>query len=134
MYLNIVFEKLYNYWDKVGDYLAAHFPGAIKKKNNIYFSSIIDNLQDRFKDSNSYCWLKSFKESDYKIFNEKRKYIVHHFGTDTEYKWLFIKNHMNKEILTKAFNELIQFPVFLKCQMQFIREGIYYMLSFIEEV
>src|SRR5690606_389228 len=91
MFANTVSEKVYNYWDRIGDLLATYFPELIKA-DKAYFTTTIDKIPEDFHGSKYYQWLKHFRDSDFKELNKKRKQIVHYISIDTTFKWNHAKD------------------------------------------
>lgn len=132
MYVNIVFEKLYNYWDKIGDFIAAHFPDDITPER-VFFSNALDIAKKYFPESVPLGWLTSFRDNDYKAINNMRKKAVHYSGTDVEFRWQHIQNFTDKVTLVKYEQELLALPETFKLQMSNVRQGFYKCLEFLEE-
>jgi hypothetical protein len=132
MYINIVYEKLYNYWDKIGDLIAAHFPNDIKPEE-VYYSTAINVARRYFKNSTSLNWHITFRDSGYKEINGKRKKTVHYSGSDTEYRWNHIQHFTNEQELLKMQQELLSLPDKFKQQMLNMKQGLYNCFAFLEE-
>ena len=133
MYADIASEKLYSYWHRVGDLIAAFFPDLIKPER-VYFPTAFDIIPKDFHHLDSYIWLKNFRENDYKKINAKRKEIVHYSSSDTDlkYKHLFTKG--SKEEVQKWIEERHQIPDFFKRQIEVSIEGFYQTLKMLEEI
>lgn len=125
-YVNSTFEKLYNFWDRIGDLLELSFDINLPKKR-IYFSTVINELNKRKLKSSNFSWLKNFENSDYKDYlNKYRIKIVHYRQQDTHFffEWL---NNMSKsnrlEIIAKLQKEKNELPVLLKKQLNVANQG-----------
>lgn len=90
MYLGVVYEKLYNYWDRIGDMIASFFP--MKFKGDVYFSRTINTLYKDYKDNPDMQWLKNFADTEYSNFNKERINIVHDISKNINQKWDVLKN------------------------------------------
>ena len=72
MFADIVSQKIYNYWDRIGDLIASFFPDKLKT-DKVYFSTAIKYIPIEFQESPNYGWLKDFKDTHYKKLNRRRK-------------------------------------------------------------
>ena len=125
-YVNSTFEKLYNFWDRIGDLLELSFNINLPEKS-IYFPKVIDELNRRQLKSNNFSWLKDSKNNDYKNYlNKYRIKIVHYIQQDTYFffEWL---NNMSKsdrlEIIKKLQKEKDELPILLKKQLDNTNQG-----------
>lgn len=101
MYLNVVFEKLYNFWDKLGDLLWATFFQSDMPERRVDFHKTIDLISTKYpeyKYFKSFIWLENFKDNDYKNFNEIRKDIVHYSSLSIKFKY----QHLGTEAINKS--------------------------------
>jgi hypothetical protein len=100
MYVAVAFEKIYNYWDRLGDLLwATYFQDELKERN-VDFVRIIDlikNNHSEYQNFDSFKWLINFKDNDYKKINEIRKNIVHYTSIDVEFKSKHLDLFENEE-------------------------------------
>ncbi len=136
-YINSTFEKLYNFWDRIGDILALSFKLDIAEQN-VYFGTVIAKLKEELLLSESGKWLKNFHENEYsKILNKYRRKIVHYKQQDTDhfFEWLSIVANQQFDpsqiqSLQEAKNQL---PNTLKHQLELTNEGFEMMVNFIHE-
>jgi hypothetical protein len=82
--VGVMYEVLYNYWDKIGDVLSEYYPPK-EHSNNIYFTKVIDNIKHLSDNSSNYAWLKSFRDNNYKDLNKYRKQVVHYQNIESEF-------------------------------------------------
>lgn len=92
MFTDVVSEKAYNYWDRIGDLIASLFPERIKSKN-IYFSTAMKAIPVEYHACEAYLWLKEFLDNEYVKMNNQRKQIVHYVTSDTKFKHKHLKNY-----------------------------------------
>lgn len=125
-YVNSTFEKLYNFWDRIGDLLELSFDINLPKKE-IYFSRVIDEIDKKRLGSDNFSWLKNFRDGDYKNYlNKYRIKIVHYRQQDTYFffEWL---NNISKndrlEIIAKLQKEKDDLPILLKKQLDNTNQG-----------
>lgn len=101
MIVDVVYQKLYNFWDRIGDLINAL---NIVKLNSdrVYFSSAFNNIHSEYHSLEEYIWLKEFNNNKYKVLNKERKQIVHYTTTSTTFKKDFFNNTGNvKEWIDK---------------------------------
>jgi hypothetical protein len=133
MYANVLLEKLYNYWDRIGDLIAIYLPETVKG-TNIYFSSTIDRIPVRFQSSENYEWLKSFRNTHYAAMNEKRIGVVHYITLDTAFRENHLKNVTDKAEMEKLVSERNQLPEFFREQIELTLTGFEKTVQLIEEI
>lgn len=132
MYLGIVFEKIYNYWDRIGDLIAAFFPNLFK--GNIYFNSTIKGLKDKYEGNEDFDWLLNFVNNEYTKFNTQRIEIVHYISNNTSTKWQQLKqvgNYNESKIMTE---KVLNFPDYFKDMNELAKTGFIKTMQFLEEV
>jgi len=133
MFSNSVTEKVYNYWDRIGDIIAAYFPDLIDPKR-VFFPTAIDIIPKRFHASPNYIWLKEFREGEYKRMNEKRKDVVHYLTHDTDFRHKHLESTSDKENMEKLVNERDGLPDFFKAQIKFTLDGFEKAILLIDEI
>jgi len=122
-YVSVCFEKLYNFWDRIGDLLSLSLDLKIEPKE-IYFSKVIKEIKKLNSQSVNFKFLKKFSESEYQdILNRIRKLIVHYRQKDTYFRFEWLKNLGNKEAITKLQEEKDKLPNLLKSQMSLTMKG-----------
>lgn len=85
IYCSIIYEKIYNFWDRIGDLLAKFFITGLNQRR-IYFDTVINNFPKEYVSSINYKWLLSFKTDEYsKNLNSKRRFIVHYGQIESEH-------------------------------------------------
>lgn len=122
MFTNSVYEKVYNYWDRIGDLIAASFPDLFSSKK-IYFTTVIDGFPEKFKDFENFKWLKGFRENEFKILNKKRKDIVHSELIGTFFRWEHATNSTEKEVVEKLVYERQKLPEYFKGHIDLTKTG-----------
>lgn len=96
-------EKIYNYWDRIGDLIYIYFPRLIKQEN-VYFSKSIDIIPPDFHNSINYRWLKKFRDTDYIELNSKRRNFVHYTTEYAEFQHIHGENPNDSKIIEELFN------------------------------
>lgn len=133
MYADMVSEKLYSYWHRIGDLIAAFFPDLIKPER-VFFATAFDIIPKEYHHLDSYKWLKEFRETTFKIINSKRKEIVHYTSSDTGLKYKLIFNKGNKEDVEAWVKERHEIADFYKEQIAISLEGFYQTVTMLEEI
>ena len=88
-YSDIVAEKLYAYWTRIGHLLNRYLPKPLKD-NSVDFSRVIDQYTDKmqaYHHNPGYMWLKEFKDKQQRELNEERSIIVHHTTNRTGFAY-----------------------------------------------
>ncbi|MDD5360560.1 MAG: Cthe_2314 family HEPN domain-containing protein [Ignavibacteria bacterium] len=132
MYLDMVYQCLYNYWDRIGDILASIFPHSIKE-HDVIFTRALDVVPDSLKESDNYKWLADFKNNEYREFNSKRKSIVHYVTINTEFTNAHLENIDNKDKISELMAERENYPDYFNNQIIFIIEGLIKSLNLVAE-
>jgi hypothetical protein len=133
MYANIVSEKCYNYWDRIGDLIASIFPTLFDTRRT-YFVPTIIGVPERYKQSSRYQWLYSFAMNEYREMNRLRKDVVHTLSLDTLLKSRFLDSVTNKNETEVLMEERSKLPNFFNCHISHTIEGFDRAVSFVEEV
>ena len=132
-YINVSFEKLYNFWDRIGDLLSLALDLKIKPQE-IYFSKVIKEIEKSNPQSTNFKFLKEFSEKEYRdILNRIRKLIVHYRQKDTYFRFAWLKNLNNEEVIKKLQQEKDELPGLLKDQMRLAIEGFKFAILLINE-
>lgn len=122
-YVSVCFEKLYNFWDRIGDLLSLTLDLKIEPKE-IYFPRVIKEIEKLNSQSVNLKFLKEFSENEYQdILNRIRKLIVHYRQKDTYFRFEWLKNLNNGEAIRKLQQEKDELPGLLKGQMNITIDG-----------
>ncbi|MDP4209602.1 MAG: hypothetical protein Q8928_12385 [Bacteroidota bacterium] len=103
-YFHSALEKLYNYWDRIGDIIGMFFTEKIND-SNINFSNSLKLIPIDYQGTENYKWFADFKENDYNVFNEKRRNIVHHTLLSTDAVDKSLKNVTNQISVRELIRE-----------------------------
>lgn len=130
MYVDVCYEKVYNYWDRIGDLIAACIDTGLQQKY-IYFASVINIIVKDYNNNADFQWLYDYYLNEYSYLNSVRKNIVHYFGSGTD----FSQSHMfvtgNKKEISDLMNERRQIPNNLKSAMHNTIKGFKHTLDFL---
>ncbi|MFN8325751.1 MAG: Cthe_2314 family HEPN domain-containing protein [Flavobacteriaceae bacterium] len=132
MYLGIVFEKVYNYWDRIGDLIASFFPELFS--GNIFFPKTIKTLEIEYAGNENYDWLLNFLNNDFTKFNEQRIQIVHYFSKSTNQKWEQLNQVWDYEKSKQHTDQILSYPGYFKEMNEISKIGFEKTLLFLEEV
>lgn len=133
MYTDVVGEKLYNFWDRIGDLIASLFPERLDERR-VFFASAIEAIPAEFQNGPNYSWLKSFKENEYVKANDARRQIVHYRNSNTTYMYDHLKIADNKEEIEKWKRESYALADRYKMYNDLALTGFEKTLLFIEEI
>ena len=133
MFANSVCEKLYNYWDRIGDLIAAYFPSLIKPEQ-VFFAKIIDIIPPEYHNSLNFIWLKEFKEKKFLDLNEKRKQTVHYITEDTTFKYNHLNSPRERDEIEKIYFERISLADYYKNHLLLTLDGFEKTMLLIEEI
>lgn len=132
MYINVCYEKLYNYWDRIGDLIASFFPSVFT--GNIYFPKVMQSLKTQYVGNTDFDWLLDFSETEYKTFNEVRIKTVHKIAINTEIKWQQLGHVTDEQKSRELTEKILAYPDYFKKMNQLCIEGFTRTLSFLEHV
>lgn len=136
-YVNTVFEKLYIFWDRIGDILAKSFNLDIRE-DRVYFSTVMSALEEKLLLTESGRWLKVFHENEYNnILNRLRIKIVHYRQKDTYFymEWLKMttKHATDPSQIARLQQEKEELLPLLREQLHFANMGFENMVRFIAD-
>ena len=134
MYASVCFEKLYNFWDRIGDKIANEFPDRFPNPKRVMFANVIDNLKEDFETNENFKWIIDFRNSDFKNFNDKRKLVVHYEQIETKYKEAILDNTGNMKRIEEIFLEKSTLPEFFKKHIELSNEGIVKTYEFVKNI
>ena len=132
MYLGVVFEKVYNYWDRIGDLIASFFPDVFR--GNVFFPSTIKKLAIEFPDNPDLNWLLDFVENQYSDFNLQRIDVVHYVSKNTQQKWEQLGQVGDYEKSLELTTKILSFPEYFKEMNELCKLGFEKALNFLEKV
>jgi Cthe_2314-like HEPN len=133
MYANVVVEKIYNYWDRIGDLIASFFPDRFRDRK-VYFPGTIEAIPKEFRESLHYEWLLEFKNNHYKTLNEARIQTVHYYGMDLQYRTAHLKGASDKETVEKLYNQRLSLPEYYAEHIGYTLEGFEHTIALLDEI
>lgn len=131
MFADIVSQKTYNFWDRVGDLIASFFPNRIKP-HQIFFPTAINCIPNEFHSSENFNWLSEFRKNEYSKLNAIRKQIVHYSTTDTDYRQRHLKVKTREE-MEQLQAERESLPEYYKEQIKLTLTGFEKTMSLLED-
>ena len=139
-YVSVTFEKLYAYWDRIGDLFDLVFD-VIKNKDGIYFPVVVDALTAKFKSQSANMqWLQDFAKNEYsQSLNKYRKRIVHIRSLNQDFlEGVLTANFREKEECLKYLDGLQKeregFALLLKDQLHLTIVGFECAINLINEL
>lgn len=145
-FLGTCFEKLYNFWDRIGDLLNLCFQLNIAPRR-IYFGGVIPELKkSKGNTSPSFNWLDDFSQNEYPNFNKERINIVHNRHMTTNTLANGIRNvtslptsERSQEIVTETMRKTYQLQIdssikFLVEHKNFTMNGFEHAIRLISEI
>ena len=123
-FVSCCYEKLYNYWDRIGDTLAYYLELDIPEFR-VTFASVIDQMirMESFNSDSNFEFLKNFKENEFREFNKHRKEVVHYYQFETTYKHQILENSRNEEEIEKLWTWKNNMPSYFKNHLKLSCEG-----------
>lgn len=131
MYASICYEKLYNFWDRIGDKIANEFPDVFPDSKKIMFAFVMDKIKNTTLDKHIK-WLSNFRNSDFKHFNNRRREIVHYVQFETKFKEQVHKNINNLDKINEIWIEKTTLPDYFKKHIELTNKGIINTYAFVK--
>jgi hypothetical protein len=129
------FEKLYNFWDRIGDIIALYLNLDIGERM-VAFETVIVNLDKKeiYLNDENFVFLQSFREIEFREFNKMRKEVVHYNQFETTYRYDFIFKHINdEEKIKEIWKRKKNMPKYFKNHLRLSLIGYEHCIKFIEE-
>lgn len=134
MYVDILFEKVYSYWNRIGNIIALFFPDIFSKKGKVYFY-LITELKSLHSENEDFMWLLHFKENQYKRMNTVyRKDIVHNITTHIKGINKQLVNCTDPKKTEEIVKKRFDYADYFKELNQLCIEGFEKTLCFLESV
>lgn len=133
VYVSCCYEKLYNFWDRIGDVLALYLKIEIKEFQ-IGFHNVIEKISqnEKFSTDVNFLFLKAFSDNEFKEFNNRRKRIVHYYQFETEYKYKIIyKCDNDEDMIKELWNWKNNMPEYFKKHLELSIKGYVHCFKFI---
>jgi hypothetical protein len=132
-YCDLLFQSIYNYWDKIGDLLAFYFVPKLNGKE-FYFSKVLKKIPTDYKKSHNFLWLLEFDKNDYSDLNSKRIQTVHYSNYSSSFKENWMANVSNEVGIEKLQNEISSLTDYFKIHLEKVIIGFEKALNLIDEV
>nr|WP_319397639.1 Cthe_2314 family HEPN domain-containing protein [uncultured Carboxylicivirga sp.] len=125
-FVSCCYEKLYNFWDRIGDSLAYYLNVDIKEEQ-VNFPKVIDilNKNELLKENIYFNKLLDFKNNEFKEFNKHRKDIVHYYQFETTFRFEHAINSGNKAKIEELWNWKRRMPEYFSEHLKISCEGYY---------
>jgi hypothetical protein len=134
-FVSSCFEKLYNFWDRIGDALAYYLNLNIKE-DQVNFPKVIEKLSqlDNIKDNPYFIKLLDFKNIEFLEFNKHRKDIVHYYQFETTYRFDHTIYSGDKDKIEELWKWKYGMPDYFKKHLENSCEGFYNMYRLINNL
>lgn len=136
-FVSCCFEKLYNYWDRIGDIISLYLNlFSEKDERKVTFVAVIDNLDRKgiYSNDENFKFLKSFKDNQFKDFNKTRKEVVHYNQFETTYRYDYIFKHQNdEEKIMEIWKWKKNMPEYFKKHLELSLLGYKHCIKFVKE-
>ena len=126
-YLDSVFEKLYTFWNHQATLCNYYLPKSLRA-HAVDFSRVIDQIPAESHHLEAYKWLHSFKEKEYKAFNEFRRHVVHYGPFGARHSLKLGARHAPEQERQQRL-EYLNAPLELRNMILLARESYYHLLS-----
>jgi hypothetical protein len=134
-FVDILFEKIHSFYDRLANQIAVLFPDKLKKKDNIHFHKVIEKLQVDYADNNDFSWLLNFRDNEYKVMNDQRRNSVHKISIVTKnFNEQALKNSMDYEKTKGLTDKRMDYPDYFKKMHYLCLLGFEKTLGFLEVV
>ena len=133
MFANIVGEKLYNFWDRLGDLLASFFPDQFNQ-DRVYFVDSVQKLPAEFRKGENYQWLLDFSKNQYVQLNKIRKQTVHYFGVANIERHEYLQIFRDKKAIEEWQTQRLQWPDFYNEHIHLTLFGFQKMLFLLQQI
>jgi hypothetical protein len=126
-FVSSCYEKLYNFWDRIGDALAYYLNVDIINEELVNFPKVIDVLtkQDVIKDNLYFKKLLDFKTNEFTEFNKHRKDIVHYCQFETTFRFEHAIYSGDKEKVEELWKWKKEMPEYFRQHLKNSCEGYY---------
>ncbi len=131
IFASVVHQNVYNYWDRIGDLLYCFFDTGLSERN-VYFSKVLNNFPNEYRESEAFQELNKIYEQNVKPILDSRTTIVHYKQLETKHHLGIFQNYDDDEIKTALEKEKNDYPNFFKEQLALCNYGFKYTLKLIE--
>ncbi len=132
MFVGVCFEKVYNYWDRIGDLIASFYPTRFK--GNVYFSKTIKELECEYQGNPNYDWLKNFVDNEFTDFNQQRIDVVHYISKNTQQRWNQLWNFTDYEKSKVLTDKILFYADYFKQMNELCKIGFEKTLNLLEDI
>lgn len=131
-YVSCCYEKLYNFWDRIGDVLALYLKIDINEFR-IGFHNVIKKIEqnENYSTDENFIFLKNFSNNQFKEFNDKRKKIVHYYQFETEYEYEINFKTNDDDKIKDLWNWKNGMPEYFKTHLELSIKGYFHCFEFI---
>ena len=132
-YASILYQILYNYWDRIGDFLYCFFDTGLKERN-VYFSTVINNFPSEYSKSSNFLELKSMYNKKLKNLIKDRKRIVHYLQISARMFTSTFLHYNDDKKLKEMEKEKDGYPEFFRDHIKNTLKGFEYSVRLVNEL
>jgi hypothetical protein len=140
-FVDDVFMRLYNFWNRVANFLNIFFQIEKDPKKSYFTREFLQKLSLKIGTDSNFQSIKLFQESEYKdIINKKRRKVVHRESSSTTYFINFLNSLKNLREqnrllyeLTELQKERDEYPHYFVTSYQRMLQGLDEMLALIKD-
>jgi len=121
-YASILFQLLYNYWDRLGDFLFCFLETNLNERD-VYINRVIQNLGNNYSSSKFYFALSQIYDKHLAELFNSRKTIVHYLQIGARMFTGTFRNYGDDEKLRKLEEEKRNYPEYFKRHIELTFEG-----------
>ncbi len=131
-YVSMLYQIIYNYWDRLGDFLFYFIETGLKERN-VYFSTVITSISEDFKESVNYQKLLKIYVEYLKELFDNRKNIVHYLQISAKMFSGTFLHHNDEKKLLEMEKEKNGYPDFFQKHLELSLEGFEYSVKLVSE-
>lgn len=131
-YASLLYQLLYNYWDRIGDFLYSFLETGLRERD-VYFNRVILNLGNNYSSSHNYSKLKDVYDGHLVDLFENRKKIVHYLQIGARMFSGTFLHHGDEAYLAQLENEKEGYPEFFINHISQTFVGFEYSIKLINE-
>lgn len=131
-YASLLYQILYNFWDRIGDFLYCHLETGLEERS-VYFSSVIQNLPEKITRASNFVELKQIYDEHLVNLFRDRKTIVHYIQIGARmYSHTFLHSG-DREYLLGLESEKEGYPDFFRNHINYALRGFEYSVKLVGE-
>lgn len=131
IFVSVVHQNVYNFWDRIGDLLFYFFETSLLEKK-VYFSTVIYGLPEQYRTNEHFQNLREIYEQKIKPLLKTRTQIVHYKQLETKHYLGIFQNYDDEQIKMTLEKEKREYPDFFKEHLDLCNKGFEHTLKLID--